>query len=184
MCTVELTNEAVGLVNDDIGGRTPPDDVIRFDGTGIFDLTMTASDLQARGFTDHGNLYTETDPECVSYAKQGATVSFSVERKTGRIFGIKIRSGRAMTTQVGKIHAGSTLAQLRTAFRGYRIEEHFDTDFGQGTNGVIVNGREGAIGFSLDGTSAADFASGRAKVTYLNGVGVPGHAPSNMETGC
>ncbi|MBE8518368.1 alpha/beta hydrolase [Amycolatopsis sp. H6(2020)] len=184
MRTVELTNEATGLVNEDITGRTPLDDVIRFDGIGIFDLTMTAADLRARGFTDHGNLYTETDPDCVSYTKPGATLSFSVERKTGRILGIKTGSGRAMTTQVGKIHAGSTLAELKTAFRGYRIEERFDMDFGQGSNGVIVNGGGGAIGFSLDGVSAADFASERAKVTYLNGVGLPGHAPSNMETGC
>ncbi len=181
--TIELTNEATGIVNDDVSGRTPPADVIRFDGIGVYDLSMTAADLRARGFTDRGNLYTETNPGCVSYENPKDTVSFSVERKTGRILAIK-SGDRKMITQVGKVRAGFTLAQLRNAFRGYRIEERFDLDFGQGTNGVIVTGGGGAIGFSLDDAPAADYASGRVKVTFLHGVGVPGHAPSNMEIGC
>jgi pimeloyl-ACP methyl ester carboxylesterase len=183
MRTIQLTNEATGIVNDDVSGRTPPADVIRFDGIGAYDLTMTAADLRARGFTDRGNGYTETDPECVSYAKAGEPITFSVERQTGRIFSINSGS-QNMTTQVGKVRVGFTLAQLRNAFRGYRIEERFDTDFGQGTNGVIVDGGGGAIGFSLDDAPVADYSSGRVKVTFLHGVGITGHAPSNMETGC
>ncbi|MFT7873104.1 MULTISPECIES: hypothetical protein [Amycolatopsis] len=44
-----------------------------------------------------------------------------------------------MTTQVGEVRAGFTLAQLSNAFRGYRIAERFNLDLGQGTDGVSVN---------------------------------------------
>lgn len=185
MRTIELTNEAVGLVNEDISRRTPPSSMIRFDGIGAFDLTMTAADLRARGFVDRGNLYTPTNPDCVSYTKAAATMSFSVERKTGRILAIKSTAGKgAITTEVGGISVGSTLAQARNAFRAYQIEEHFGLDFGQGTNGIVVNGQSGAIGLSLEEAPASEYVSGRAKITYLHGVGLTGYAPSNMETGC
>lgn len=52
-------------------------------------------------------------------------------------------------TQIGNIRVGSSLSALRTAFTGRQIEEHFNYDFGQGSNGVVVNGPGGAIAFSL-----------------------------------
>lgn len=67
---------------------------------------------------------------------------------------------------------GSTLADLRTAFAGYRIEEHFKADFGQGTNGVIINDQDGAIAFSVADAPAVDYASGRVEISYINCVGV------------
>jgi hypothetical protein len=73
---------------------------------------------------------------------------------------------------------------LRKAFAGNNIEERFKLDFGQGSNGVIVDGSGGSIGFSLDDAPESDYTSGRVKITHLNGVGLPDHAPTNMEDGC
>ncbi|HWM05744.1 MAG TPA: hypothetical protein VNP92_25670 [Actinophytocola sp.] len=121
----------------------------------------------------------------MSYAEQGQPVSFSVEAATGRILAINNASGDpSLRTEIGGIHVGSTLAELRTAFAGYEIEEHLDGDFGQGTNGVIVNGSGGAIGFGLDDAATTDYASGIATISYLAGVGRPGHAPTLTEDGC
>jgi pimeloyl-ACP methyl ester carboxylesterase len=165
----------------------PPADphTIRFDGIGEYSLRLTAADLLDRGYTNEGNLYSGADAECVSFAKADQPLSFSVESATGRVLAINNASGdQSLRTEVGGIRVGSTLAQLRTAFADYQIEEHLDLDFGQGTNGMIVNGPGGAIGFSLDEASASDYASGNATISYLAGVGLPGHAPTLMEDGC
>jgi hypothetical protein len=89
-------------------------------------------------------------------------------------------------TQVGGIHAGSTLAQVRRTFSGpgYSIETHFDNDFGQGANGVIVRGPGGrGIGMSVHGDAAAR-ANGTATIDWVAGAGIGVHVPSAMETGC
>ena len=67
---------------------------------------------------------------------------------------------------------------------GYAIDEQVDHDFGQGGNGVVVTGPDGSIAFGLADASAADYASGRAAVVFLPGVGLPGHAPTAREDGC
>lgn len=71
---------------------------------------------------------------------------------------------------------------MRTAFRGYQIDERLDFDFGQGTNGVIVNGPGGSIAMGLADTTESDYATGRATITYLSGVGLPGRAPPSWKT--
>ncbi|MCU1685174.1 MAG: putative serine esterase [Amycolatopsis sp.] len=157
---------------------------VRFDGIGDLNLATTPADLRARGYTDHGNLYDDTNPACVSYEKAGQPLTYSVE-PNGRVLAIRAgASGTKLSTEIGGIHAGSTLAQLRTAFRGYQIHEYLNLDFGQGTNGVVVDGPGGAIAFSLDTAAPAQYASGQATVTFVNGVGVSGHAPTAMEIGC
>lgn len=157
---------------------------VRFDGIGDLSLATTAADLHARGYTDHGNLYETTNPACVSYQKPGQPLTYSVD-PNGRVLAIRAgASGTKLSTEIGSIHAGSTLAQLRTAFRGHQIHEYLDLDFGQGTNGVVVDGPRGAIAFSLDEATPAEYASGQATITYIDGVGVPGHAPTAMEIGC
>jgi hypothetical protein len=90
----------------------------------------------------------------------------------------------SLRTEVGGIRLRSTLADVRKAFAGYEIEEHLAADFGQGGNGVIINGPGGSIGLSLADATPADYVSGRAAISFLNGVGVPGHAPTNREDGC
>ncbi|MEV8443269.1 alpha/beta hydrolase [Actinosynnema sp. NPDC051121] len=183
MRTVELTNQAVGIVNEDISARTP--NTVRFNGIGAFSLNLTADDLDARGYVNRGNLYEGVNADCVSYAKEGEKLSFSVERKTGRVLAIRNSSGeQALRTEIGGIRVGSTLTDLRAAYAGYRIDEFVNLDFGQGTNGVVVDGPGGEIAFSLSDGPPSDYASGRATVTYLAGVGVPGHAPTPVETGC
>jgi hypothetical protein len=161
------------------------DNTIRFDGIGAMTLSMTAADLHARGYIDEGNTYESTDPTCVSYRKDGQPLAFSVEPATGRVLAIRNESGNErLSTKIGGLHIGATLAQLRTAYTGYTIHEYLDLDFGQGSNGVIVDGPGGSIAFSLADGSPADYDTGQATITFLNGVGLPGHAPTNMELGC
>jgi hypothetical protein len=159
--------------------------VIRFDGIGEFTLHLTAKDLRATGYTNEGNMYEGMDAACVHYGNKARPLGFKVESSTGRVLAIENSGGdQSLRTQVGGIRVGSTLAQLRKVFAGYKIEEHFDMDFGQGTNGVIVSGAGGSIGFSLADGPRTDYTSGRATITFLNGVGLPDHAPTSMEDGC
>ncbi len=159
--------------------------VIRFDGIGGFGLDLTAADLTALGFVDEGNLYDDQDPACVRYSKEGQPLSFSVEPQTGRVLAIRSQgTDTTLRTDPGGIRVGSTLAELRTAFTGQQVEEYLDLDFGQGTNGVVVTGSGGSMGFSLAEASSAEYSSGQATITYLNGVGLPGNAPTNSENGC
>ncbi|WP_372671096.1 hypothetical protein [Amycolatopsis kentuckyensis] len=159
--------------------------VVRFDGVGSLNFDLTANDLRERGYTDQGNAYDQNSPSCVRYAKGNQSLSVSVEAKTGRILAVRNFGGdQALRTQVGGIRVGSTLAELRKAFAGYTIDEQLDLDFGQGSNGVVVSSAKGAIGFGLEDRSQADYAAGQAKVSYIVGVGLPGHAPTNREEGC
>jgi hypothetical protein len=185
--------EAIRLIRDKVNAvnvalpRPDPRRTIRFDGIGDLTLSLTAAQLEALGFVNQGNLYEGMDAACVSYAKSGFPFTVSVESATGRALAINNFAGDpALRTQVGNIRVGSTLAQVRSAFSrpGYRVEEKLDLDFGQGTNGVIVDGPGGSIGLSLEEASAAAYANGQATVTYLAGVGTPGNAPSLMEDGC
>ncbi|SFR03883.1 Putative serine esterase [Lentzea waywayandensis] len=158
---------------------------VRFDGIGEFTLALTATDLRARGYVNKGNQYQGQNAACVRYAREGQPLGFSVESASGRVLAISNSAGvKALHTQVGNIRVNSTLSELRTAFAGHQIEEHLDHDFGQGSNGVIVNGPNGAIAFSLADAPSADYVSGRAAITYLNGVGLRGHAPTSAEDGC
>lgn len=183
MRTKQLTDQAVGVVDNDIGARTPY--TVRFNGIGPFGLNLTADRLAARGYVNKGNVYQGMDADCVSYVKEGEALAFSVERKTGRVLAIRNANGdQALRTEIGGIRVGSTLAGLRAAYAGHRIDEFFDLDFGQGGNGVVVNGPDGAIAFSLTDGPPSDYTSGRATVTYLAGVGLPGHAPTLREDGC
>ncbi len=159
--------------------------VVRFDGVGPLNLALTANDLRERGYTDQGNAYDQNSPSCVRYAKDGQSLSASVEAKTGRVLAVRNFGGdQTLRTQVGGIRVGSTLAELRKAFAGYTIDEQLDLDFGQGSNGVVVSSAKGAIGFGLENGSQNDYTAGRAKVSYVAGVGLPGHAPTNREDGC
>ncbi|MFI5591808.1 hypothetical protein ACIA5G_42640 [Amycolatopsis sp. NPDC051758] len=163
----------------------PDPHVVRFDGIGPLNIGLTAKDLRGRGYTDQGNAYDQSAPSCVRYAKDGQALSLSVEARTGRVLAVRNFGGdQALRTQIGGIRVGSTLAELRKAFTGYSIDEQLDLDFGQGSNGVVVSSAQGAIGFGLEDGSPGDYAAGRAKVTYLAGVGSPGHAPTNREDGC
>lgn len=182
MRTVQLTNEAVGILDADIGARSP--NTVRFDGIGPLSLRLTAADLVARGYVDKGNLYQGADAACVRYAKDGEGFAFSVERQTGRVLAIRGSGDQALRTEIGGIHVGSTLAELRAAYAGHRIDEYLDLDFGQGSNGVVVDGPGGSIAFALADGPRSDYTSGRALITYLPGVGLPGHAPTNAESGC
>lgn len=157
---------------------------VRFDGIGDLSLATTAAALRARGYTDHGNTYETTSPACVSYEKAGQPLTYSVD-PGGRALAIRTgESGTKLSTEIGGIHAGSTLTQLRAAYRGHGIHEYLDLDFGQGTNGVVVDGPGGAIAFGLDEATPAQYASGQARITSIDGVGIPGHAPTAMEIGC
>ena len=182
---IQLTNQVLGEVADQLAREEPDPRVVRFDGIGASWLGLTAEQLRTRGYSNHGNLYEGMNASCVGYVKDGQPLSFSVESATGRVIAIRNGTGdRKLRTQVGGVRAGSTLAQLRAAFGGYAIEEHFDQDFGQGGNGVIVTGPAGAIGFSLSDAPKSDYQSGRATITLIHGVGLPGHAPSLREDGC
>jgi hypothetical protein len=168
------------------GGQTDPH-VVTFDGIGGLNLQLTAADLLARGFVNQGNLYEGMDADCVRYAKPGEPLGVSVESATGRVLAIVNASGdQQIRTEVGDIRIGSTLAQVRAAFGrpGYSLDELLDSDFGQGSNGVIVNGPGGAIGLALDDASVAEYTAGTATVVWIAGVGIPAHAPNAMESGC
>jgi hypothetical protein len=143
---------------------------------------MTAADLRALGFEDQGNLYEGPDAACVRYARDDGGLGVSVESSTGRVLAMVNASGADLHTEVGNIGVGSTLSQIRDAFRGaqYQLEEHLDLDFGQGTNGVVVRGPGGAIGLGLqDGVT-----DGSATVTWVAGVGLADNPPTAAETGC
>ena len=45
---------------------------------------------------------------------------------------------------------------------------YFNLDFGQGANGVVVNGPGGSIAFGLDDAPNADYTSGRAAIRKAN----------------
>lgn len=95
---------------------------------------------------------------CVRYARERHPLGFSVELATGRVLAINTAVGdQPLHTQIGNIRVDSSLSELRTAFADHQIEEHFNYDFGQGSNGVIVNGPGGTIA---------------------------GHAPTNAEDSC
>ncbi|WP_104526040.1 hypothetical protein [Blastococcus atacamensis] len=159
---------------------------VRFDGIGDFTLSLTADDLSARGFVNEGNLYEGMEAACVRYARDGDPVGASVDSATGRVLALSNAGGAPLYTEVGGLRAGSTLAEVREVFSrpGHQISELLDLDFGQGTNGVIITSSGGAIGLALDDASPADYASGAATVSHVAGVGLPGHAPTNMEDGC
>lgn len=155
-------------------------DVLRFDGIDDLTLFLTAADLTARGYVNEGNLYEGMDAECVSYADPDGGPRVSVESATGRVLAINNFDGDDWRTEVGNISAGDNLADVRAAFTGpdYKIEEFLNSDFGQGANGVVVTHDGGAIGLSVDGDGDS------AEVSYVAGVGLPGHAPSLVEDGC
>lgn len=163
-------DRVAGLIDSGIGKPFAPaaaedPNVVRFDGIGEFDLRLTAADLVELGFVDQETCMTATAPSCVRYAKDGQGLSFSVEAGGGRVLAISNAGGdRSLHTETGGIRLGLTLADLRTVFAGYRIEEHFDADFGQGSNGVIVNGQGGAMAFSLDDASATTPSSAASHV--------------------
>ncbi|PRY38851.1 hypothetical protein CLV43_108251 [Umezawaea tangerina] len=189
---VELSNgwadrKSAEIVADKIRALVAAVDpkVIGFGGVGTFTLGLTATELGAMGFANKGNQYSGMTAECVGYAKSGSPLTFSVESKTGRVLSINTAgTDPSLRTEIGGIRVGSTLADVRKAFAGYEIEEHLAADFGQGSNGVIINGPSGSIGLSLTDATPTDYASGRPTVSFLNGVGVPGHAPTNKEDGC
>ena len=184
--------DAIRLVSDEVTAvnarlpRPDPQRTVRFDGIGDLSLTMDAADLEAAGFSNQGNLYEGMDAACVGYAKPGSPLTASVESATGRVLAINNYAGDDLSTQVGRIHVGSTLAQVRAAFArpGYRVVEKLALDFGQGTNGVVVEGPGGAIGLGLDNASAGAYRAGTATVSYVAGVGTPGNAPTLVEDGC
>lgn len=160
----------------------PDPDVVRFDGIGDLNLSMTAADLLALGFVDMDNLYEGPDAACVRYARAQGGLAASVESASGRVLAIVNAGGRELRTEVGAIGVGSTLAKIREVFGGpeFRIEEYLDADFGQGTNGVVVHGPGGSIGLALDGGVADEIAA----VTWVAGVGLPESPPTAAETGC
>jgi hypothetical protein len=175
-----------GRPNGPADGQTDPH-VVRFDGIGDLTLSMNAADLTARGYINQGNMYSGMDASCVRYAKEGSQLSASVESATGRVLAIVNFGGDPqLRTQVGDIRVGSTLAQVRSAFNrpGYQVVEMLDLDFGQGSNGVVVNGPDGSIGLGLEDVSAAEYANGSATVGWVAGVGIADNAPTARETGC
>jgi pimeloyl-ACP methyl ester carboxylesterase len=183
---IRIIQDKVKAVN---AGLPRPDRrrTVRFDGIGDLTLSMTAGQLETLGFVNEGNLYEGMDASCVSYAKPGFPFTVSVESASGRVLAINNSSGEAeLRTQVGNIRVGSTLAQVRSTFDrpGYQVEEKVDLDFGQGSNGVIVDGPGGSIGLGLEDASAADYANGQATVSYVVGVGTRGNAPTLAEDGC
>ena len=164
--------------------RPPDNNVIRFDGIGALSLTMTVNDLTALGYTNMGNTYEGMNASCVSYAKNGSP-SVAANPHTGTVLAIHAAfSSPGPRTQVGSIHVGSTLAQIRAEFPGMKFRNYFNRDFGQGADGIVVSNGHGDIAFGLIANSDADFASGAATVNYLPGVGTPGHAPTATEIGC
>jgi pimeloyl-ACP methyl ester carboxylesterase len=183
---LRIIRDKVNAVNAALP-RPDPRRTVRFDGIGDLTLSLTAGQLETLGFVNQGNLYEGMDVPCVSYAKTGFPFTVSVESKSGRVLAINNSSGDAeLRTQVGNIRVGSTLAQIRSTFHrpGYQVEEKVDLDFGQGSNGVIVDGPGGSIGLGLEDTSAAAYASGQATVSYVVGVGTRGNAPTLAEDGC
>jgi hypothetical protein len=162
----------------------PSNNLVRFDGIGALTLTMTVADLTELGYTNSGNTYEGLDASCVSYTLNGSP-SVAANPHTGKVLAIHAPYGNpGPSTAIGGIHAGSTLAQLRSAFAGYRFKTYFDRDFGQGVNGIVVSNGHADIGFGLADADASAYRSGSAVINWVAGVGTPGNAPTAMETGC
>jgi hypothetical protein len=171
-----------GRSSSPTGGADPH--VVRPTGIGELNVNMTVDDLDTLGYVNQGNLYEGMNAACVRYAKQGSPLSAAVDTATERVIAVHAPDGSH--TEVGGISIGSTLAQVRSSFagNGYQITEMLDSDFGQGSNGVIVTGHGGAIGLGLSGATADEYAAGTATVDWVAGVGDAGNAPTRMETGC
>jgi hypothetical protein len=162
----------------------PNNNLVRFDGIGTLTLTMTVADLTALGYRNMGNSYEGMNPSCVSYAKTGSP-SVAANPHTGQVLAIHADYGNpGPSTAIGGIHAGSTLSQLRAAFAGYMFRTYFNHDFGQGANGIVVSNGHGDIGFGLTDATISAYQSGTATINWVAGVGIPGNAPTAMETGC
>ncbi|WP_110004053.1 hypothetical protein [Geodermatophilus normandii] len=186
----QMTDERAGQVRLDLRGRSASPTgaadphVVRSTGIGELNVNMTVDDLESLGYVDQGNLYEDVDASCVRYAKPDGPLSAAVDTATDRVVAVHATEGSH--TEVGGIAAGSTLAQVRSAFAGdgYRITELLDSDFGQGSNGVVVTGHGGAIGLGLTYATADEYAAGTATVDWVAGVGDVGNAPTRAETGC
>ena len=162
----------------------PSNNLVRFDGIGALTLTMTVADLTALGYTNTGNTYEGMDASCVSYDKDGSP-SVAANPHTGKVLAIHTVYGNpGPSTAIGGIHEGSTLSQLRAAFAGYTFKTYFNRDFGQGGNGIVVSNGHGEIGFGLADADPSAYRSGSAVINWIAGVGIPGNAPTAMETGC
>lgn len=175
---------AAEVVADAIRALGSSSGQVRFDGIGDLDLSLTADDLLASGFVDQGNLYEGPEAACVSYTRPEGGVAASVESATGRVLALRNASGDELRTELGDIGVGSELWEVQEAFAQYEVETFFQSDFGQGMNGLVVHGPGGDISFGFEDAPVGEYVEGTVEVNWVAGVGLPGHAPTAMETGC
>ena len=106
---------------------------------------MNSAQLRTLGYTaSPGDYY-----GCVSYSKLSdyePTVTFDpVTDSVVAVTAPPYESGTA-----ANIGTSSTQAEVLKAYAGRTVETHLAGDFGQGSDGILVGGAGGWIGFSLD----------------------------------
>lgn len=118
--------------------------LIRFDGIGPVSLGMGPAQLSAAGYSGSPVSF-----GCLQYSKQSDPVYVEFAPASNSVIAATEFQSAAYHTTVG-IHVGSSLVEVRSAYAGYPIEERMDGSMGQGSNGIIVTGPGGYIGFSID----------------------------------
>jgi len=119
--------------------------LIRFDGIGSVVLGMTASQLQALGYSG-----SPTSFGCVQYSLPPSNLIYiDMSQASNSVIAANDFQNPAYHTEAG-IYLGSTLAELQAAYAGYPIESHMDGSMGQGSSGLIVKGASGYLGFTID----------------------------------
>jgi len=150
--------------------RPVGDTDITFNSIGAVKLGMSSADLRALGYRGSPGAF-----GCVGYSALSLPYA-TVDPRTDSVVAILPDDPDNYQTYVGGIHPGSLATFVETAFSAYTVERFYDSDFGQGLNGLLVSGPEGSIGFTLDGPGEY------GNVTFIE-VGDGQHATA-AEVGC
>jgi hypothetical protein len=148
---------------------------IRFDGIGPVTLGMTAQQLTGLGYTPSPGLL-----GCVDYSAPGKPY-VTYDPHHSRTVAVTPDDPTKYQTYIGGIQTNYSLLDfIRTSFVGYKIDEYLNNDFGQGTDGVVVTGPGGSIGFTVSQPLSSD--TGLATVIAIK-VADANHATA-AEVGC
>lgn len=143
---VTLKWDGKAVVASDVQHLQGPHDYT-FSGIGDIKIGMSRQDLEATGARSDGY----GGYSCTYYATSDG-VDATVDNASNEVIrvGLPYNSGEVPHTYPEGVGVGSTLSEVYAAYKGHVITNHLDGGFGQGSNGILVKGDGGYLGFGTD----------------------------------